>query len=79
MTIYKFESLADEIAQAFRNVERTLATTAGCGLHVVHVNFTMLRFSEVNDVMVAISSLHAQPCPNLDRGSCSSWTSNDAY
>jgi enamine deaminase RidA (YjgF/YER057c/UK114 family) len=32
------ESLADEIAQAFRNVERTLATAGAGWEHVVHVN-----------------------------------------
>lgn len=32
------ESLADEIAQAFRNVERTLATVGLSWAHVVQVN-----------------------------------------
>ncbi|PZU95071.1 MAG: hypothetical protein DCE90_13315 [Pseudanabaena sp.] len=32
------ESLADEIAQAFRNIERTLATTGAGWEHVVHIN-----------------------------------------
>jgi enamine deaminase RidA (YjgF/YER057c/UK114 family) len=32
------ESLADEIAQAFRNVERTLATAGASWEHVVHIN-----------------------------------------
>jgi enamine deaminase RidA (YjgF/YER057c/UK114 family) len=32
------ELLSDEIAQTFRNVERTLATAGGAWEHVVHVN-----------------------------------------
>lgn len=32
------ESLEDEIEQAFRNVERTLAAAGACWQHVVHVN-----------------------------------------
>ena len=32
------ESLADEITQAFRNVERTLATAGAGWEHVIHVN-----------------------------------------
>ncbi len=50
------ESLADEIAQAFRNVERTLATAGAGWEHVVHVNsYHVGGFpSEVNDVMVRL-------------------------
>jgi enamine deaminase RidA (YjgF/YER057c/UK114 family) len=32
------ESLADEIAQAFRNIERTLALAGASWEHVIHVN-----------------------------------------
>ena len=75
------ELLADEIAQAFRTVERTLATAGAGWEHVVHVNSYHVggfprRLTRDGQ---AISSLHAQPCPNLDRGrSCSSCTSKNA-
>jgi len=47
------ESLADEIAQAFRNIERTLATAGAGREHVVHVNsYHVGGFPpEVNEVM----------------------------
>ncbi|MUG91913.1 hypothetical protein F7734_05295 [Scytonema sp. UIC 10036] len=50
------ESLADEIAQAFRNVERTLATAGASWEHVVHINsYHVGGFPpEVNDVMVKL-------------------------
>jgi enamine deaminase RidA (YjgF/YER057c/UK114 family) len=50
------ESLADEIAQTFRNVERTLATAGASWEHVVHVNsYHVGGFPpEVNDVMVEL-------------------------
>ena len=50
------ELLADEIAQAFRNVERTLATAGAGWEHVVHVNsYHVGGFPpEVNDVMVRL-------------------------
>jgi enamine deaminase RidA (YjgF/YER057c/UK114 family) len=52
---WKFpESLADEIAQAFKNVERTLAAAGAGWEHVVHVNsYHAGGFPPgVNDVMV---------------------------
>ena len=51
---WKFpEALADEIAQAFRNVERTLATAGAGWEHVVHVNSYHVGFSPVaNETMV---------------------------
>lgn len=50
------ESLADEIAQAFRNVERTLASADASWEHVVHVNsYHVGGFPpEVNDAMVKL-------------------------
>lgn len=50
------ESLADEIAQAFRNVERTLATAGAGWEHVVHVNsYHVGGFPPgVNEVMVRL-------------------------
>ena len=50
------ESLADEIAQAFRNIERTLATAGAGREHVVHVNsYHVGGFPpEVNDVIVKL-------------------------
>jgi enamine deaminase RidA (YjgF/YER057c/UK114 family) len=50
------ESLADEIAQTFRNVERTLATAGASWEHVVHINsYHVGGFPpEVNDVMVEL-------------------------
>ena len=50
------ESIADEIAQAFRNVERTLATAGAGWEHVVHVNsYHVGGFPpEVNEVMVRL-------------------------
>ena len=46
------ESLTDEIVQAFRNVERTLATAGAGWKHVVHVNSYHMGFpEEVNRVM----------------------------
>jgi len=60
------ESLADEIAQAFRNVERTLRPAGAGWEHVVHVNSYHVGegFPEVNDVDG--HAIHAQPRPNLD-------------
>jgi enamine deaminase RidA (YjgF/YER057c/UK114 family) len=44
--------LADEIAQAFRNVERTLASAGASWKHVIAVNSYHLGFpEEVNEVM----------------------------
>ena len=53
---WKFpESLADEIAQAFRNVERTLATAGAGWEHVVHVNSYHVGFPPVaNEAMVKL-------------------------
>ncbi|WP_404788315.1 RidA family protein [Altericista sp. CCNU0014] len=50
------ESLADEIAQAFRNVERTLATAGASWEDVIHVNsYHVGGFPpEVNEVMVKL-------------------------
>ncbi len=50
------EALADEIAQAFRNVERTLATAGADWEHVVHVNsYHVGGFPPgVNEVMVKL-------------------------
>ncbi|MBW4688604.1 MAG: hypothetical protein KME40_26830 [Komarekiella atlantica HA4396-MV6] len=50
------ESIADEIAQAFRNVERTLATAGAGWEHVVHVNsYHVGGFPpEINDAMVRL-------------------------
>lgn len=50
------ESLEDEIAQAFRNVERTLAAAGAGWGHVVHVNsYHVGGFPpEVNDTMVKL-------------------------
>jgi enamine deaminase RidA (YjgF/YER057c/UK114 family) len=50
------ESLADEIAQAFRNVERTLANAGASWEPVVHVNsYHVGGFPpEVNEVMVKL-------------------------
>ena len=46
------EALADEIAQAFRNVERTLASAGASWEHVIAVNSYHLGFpDEVNQVM----------------------------
>lgn len=46
------QSLADEIAQAFRNVERTLATAGAGWEHVVQVNSYHVGFpDEVNQLM----------------------------
>ena len=75
------EPLADEIAQAFRNVERTLATAGADWEDVVHVNSYHVggfprRLTRDGQ---AISSLHAQPRPNLDRARCrGACTSNNA-
>jgi enamine deaminase RidA (YjgF/YER057c/UK114 family) len=50
------EAIANEIAQTFRNVERTLATAGASWEHVVHVNsYHVGGFPpEVNDVMVKL-------------------------
>ena len=50
------EAIADEIAQAFRNIERTLATAGAGWEHVVHVNsYHVGGFPpEVNDAMVKL-------------------------
>ena len=46
------ESLTDEIAQAFRNVERTLATAGAGWEHVIQVNSYHVGFpEEVNQAM----------------------------
>src|SRR6201989_570172 len=46
------ETLADEIAQAFRNVERTLAIAGAGWEHVIAVNSYHLGFpGEVNQIM----------------------------
>jgi enamine deaminase RidA (YjgF/YER057c/UK114 family) len=46
------EALADEIAQAFRNVERTLANAGAGWEHVIAVNSYHLEFpEEVNQIM----------------------------
>ena len=46
------ESLTDEIAQAFRNVERTLASAGAAWQHVIHVNSYHVGFrDEVNQTM----------------------------
>jgi enamine deaminase RidA (YjgF/YER057c/UK114 family) len=57
------ESLEDEIAQAFRNVERTLATAGASWAHVVHVNsYHVGGFPpEVNETM---ARLYRQYMPN---------------
>ena len=48
------ESLTEEIAQAFRNIERTLATAGAGWEHVIHVNsYHVGGFPEgVNEAMV---------------------------
>ncbi|MHC8286119.1 RidA family protein [Pseudomonas sp. XS1P51] len=50
------ESLADEIAQAFRNLERTLATAGAGWEHVIHVNsYHVGGFPpEVNEVVTRL-------------------------
>ncbi|WNG14877.1 RidA family protein [Cystobacter fuscus] len=49
------ESLTEEIAQAFRNVGRTLATAGAGWEHVVHVNSYHIGFPpEVNETMVRL-------------------------
>jgi enamine deaminase RidA (YjgF/YER057c/UK114 family) len=50
------ESIADEIAQAFRNVERTLATAGASWEDVIHVNSYHVGGlpPEVNKVMVEL-------------------------
>jgi enamine deaminase RidA (YjgF/YER057c/UK114 family) len=50
------EAIADEIAQAFQNVGRTLATAGASWKHVVHVNsYHVGGFPpEVNEVMVKL-------------------------
>nr|MDF0369535.1 Rid family hydrolase [Nodosilinea sp. TSF1-S3] len=50
------EFLADEIAQAFRNVERTLATAGAGWEQVVHVNsYHVSGFPpKVNEVMIRL-------------------------
>jgi len=50
---WKFpESLTDEIAQAFRNVERTLASAGAAWQHVIQVNSYHVGFpDEVNQMM----------------------------
>jgi enamine deaminase RidA (YjgF/YER057c/UK114 family) len=46
------ESLTDEIAQAFRNVERTLASAGAAWNHVIQVNSYHVGFpDEVNQTM----------------------------
>ena len=57
------KSLAEEIAQAFQNVERTLATAGASWEHVVHVNsYHVGGFPpEVNEAMV---KLYRQYMPN---------------
>ena len=46
------ESLTDEIAQAFRNVERTLASAGAAWEHVIEVNSYHVGFpEEVNQTM----------------------------
>jgi enamine deaminase RidA (YjgF/YER057c/UK114 family) len=46
------ETLADEITQAFRNVERTLATAGASWEHVIAVNSYHVGFPEdVNQIM----------------------------
>jgi len=76
MTICKF--IARGHCQAFRNVERTLATAGAGWLCCPRQFYHVGGFPEVNEVMVAISSLHAQPRPNLDRGRSRSSAANDA-
>ena len=63
------ESLEDEIAQAFRNLERTLATAGAGWEHVVHVNSYHVGgiTPEVNDVM---AKLYRQYMPDH----CPVWT-----
>lgn len=50
------ESLEDEIAQAFRNLEKTLATAGAGWQHVIHVNsYHVGGFPpEVNETMVKL-------------------------
>ncbi|MDB6050944.1 MAG: hypothetical protein JWR17_3690 [Pseudomonas sp.] len=50
------ESIAEEIAQAFRNLERTLATAGAGWEHVIHVNsYHVGGFApEVNEAMVKL-------------------------
>ena len=50
------EAIADEIAQTFRNIERTLATAGAGWEHVVHVNsYHFGGFPpEVNEVIVKL-------------------------
>ncbi|KIQ36207.1 endoribonuclease L-PSP [Variovorax paradoxus] len=57
------ESLEDEIAQAFKNVERTLATAGASWEHVIHVNsYHVGGFPpEVNETM---ARLYRQYMPN---------------
>jgi len=54
--LHILELLADEIAQAFQNVERTLATAGAGWEHVVHVNSYHVGGLplEVNEVMVRL-------------------------
>ncbi|MBE7159025.1 MAG: hypothetical protein INR62_11435, partial [Rhodospirillales bacterium] len=48
------EALADEIAQAFRNVERTLAAASASWAQVVHVNsYHVGLLPEVTEVMAS--------------------------
>ncbi|MEP0900884.1 hypothetical protein [Leptolyngbya subtilissima] len=69
------------MAQALQNVERTLATAGAGWERVVHVNSYHVGGSpqRLTRCGQAVSSLHAQPRPNMDRGrSRGSWISNDA-
>ena len=55
------ETLADEINQAFRNVERTLATTGASWEHVIAVNSYHVGFpEEVNQIMSEQFRQHMQ-------------------
>jgi enamine deaminase RidA (YjgF/YER057c/UK114 family) len=55
------EALADEIAQAFRNVERTLATAGAGWEHVIAVNSYHLGFPEVVNQIMAERLRHHMP------------------
>jgi len=61
------ESITDEIAQAFRNVERTLDVAGACWEHVIHVNSYHVgldgRQEEINQAMTEHSATTCQTTP----------------
>ncbi|WP_455568374.1 Rid family hydrolase [Streptomyces hawaiiensis] len=62
------EAIADEIARAFENVERTLALTGATWDHVIHVNSYHLPMDgeALEGDGREVPALHARPGADLD-------------